>query len=209
MRFIVITPSKNADNEYGIVSHMLNNGLPTLHVRKPGFSKEELVNYIEHFTEEQQNKMVLHSHHSILLDYDLKGIHMSRRHRRKQFQSWLTQTKIEMRMNRKISISSSSKSLSSMADNYKTYEYVMLTPVFTDPQGHRPSFSPLLLQQVLRSFPDKIVARGGADAESIEKARDLGFSGVAFHNFFWSHEEPIKEFGKVMERFNSLGITIQ
>jgi thiamine-phosphate pyrophosphorylase len=209
MRFIVITPSKNVDNEYGIVSHMLNNGLPALHVRKPGFSKEELVNYIEHFTDEQQSKMVLHSHHNILLDYDLKGIHMSRRHRRKHFQSWLTLTKIEMRMNRKISVSSSSKSLSSMADNYKTYEYVMLTPVFTDPQGHRPSFSPLLLQQVLRSFPDKIVARGGADAESIEKARDLGFSGVAFHNFFWSHEDPIKEFNNVMERFNSLGITIQ
>lgn len=96
-----------------------------------------------------------------------------------------------------------------MADNYKTYDYVMLTPVFTDPQGHRPSFSPLLLQQVLRSFPGKIVARGGADADSIEKARELGFSGIAFHNFFWGQEDPQKEFDKVMDRFQKLGITFQ
>jgi thiamine-phosphate pyrophosphorylase len=207
MRFIVITPSKNVDDEYGLTNYMLKNGLPTLHVRKPSFSKDELVNYIEHFPEEQQNKMVLHSHHNILLDYDLKGLHLSRRHRKKHFNTWLTQTLIEMRMNRKIILSSSSKSLSSMAENYKNYEYVMLTPVFTDPQGHRPSFSPLLLQQVLRSFPGKIVARGGANADSIEKARDLGFSGIAFHNFFWSNENPMKEFDNVMNRFQKLGIT--
>ncbi|HXP52738.1 MAG TPA: thiamine phosphate synthase [Bacteroidia bacterium] len=208
MKFIVITPSKGPANEFAILSHMLNNGLPTLHVRKPSFSKEEMVKYIEQFPEEHQNKIVLHSYHQILLDYDLKGLHLSKRHRKKPFKAWLNQTLIELRMGRKISVSTSSKSLSSMADNYKEFEYVMLTPVFADPQGHRSNFSPPLLQQVLRSFPDKIVARGGSTADSIEKARNMGFAGIAFHNFFWTHEDPVKEFDKVMERFNQLGVSI-
>lgn len=210
MRFIVITPSDIVDKEYDLVSYMLKNGLPTLHIRKPSFTKEEMVNYIEHFSDEEQSKMVLHSHHKILLDYDMKGIHLSRRHRRKHFSSWLTQTKIEIRMGRKIIVCSSSKSLSSMADNYeRDYNYVMLAPVFTDPSGHRPSFSPRLLQQVLHNYPNKIVARGGANADSIEKAREMGFSGVAFHNYLWTQDDPRKEFDNIMDRFHSLGISIE
>lgn len=208
MRFIVITPSKNVDNEHYLANYMLKNGLPTLHLRKTGFSREDLVNYIDQFPEEHQNKMVLHSHHNILLDYDLKGIHMNRRHKRKQFKSWLTQTLIGFRMNKKITISSSSKSLSSMADNYDTYEYIMLAPIFSDSNGHSPGFSPALLQQVLVNYPGKIVARGGVNADSIEKARDMGFSGIAFHNYLWNSEDVIKKFDEIMNRFQKLGITI-
>ncbi|MGP8214469.1 MAG: thiamine phosphate synthase [Bacteroidia bacterium] len=209
MKFIVITPSKNVEKEFSLVSYMLNNGLPTLHLRKPGFTREEMVEYIEQFPDELQKKIVLHSYHKLMLDYDLKGLHLSRRHKRKQFKSWLTQTLIELRMRQKISMSSSSKSLSSMADNYKEFDYVMLTPVFIDPHGNKSSFSPALLQQVLRSFPGKIVARGGSDAESIVKAQEMGFSGIAFHNFFWNNEDTAKEFDKVMNRFQQLGISIQ
>jgi thiamine-phosphate pyrophosphorylase len=208
MKFIVITPSETPPNEHAIISHMLKNGLPSLHVRKPAFSQQQMVDYIDQFTDEEQSKMVLHSYHQIMLDYDLKGLHLSKRHRKLPFKSWLNKTLIELRMGKKISMSTSSKSLSSMADNYKEFEYVMLTPVFTDPKGHRASFSAPLLQQVLRSFPDKIVARGGSNAESIEKARDMGFAGIAFHNFFWDHENPIAEYDKVLDKFNQLGLRI-
>jgi thiamine-phosphate pyrophosphorylase len=208
MKFIVLTPSKNVIDEYNLVSHMLKNGLPTIHIRKPSFTSEEMVNYIEHFTDEEQSKMVLHSHHRILLDYDMKGIHLSKRHRSKEFRSWVTKTLVEMRMGKKITLSTSCKSLSSMANNYSDFDYVMLTPVFTDPQGHRPSFSPTLLQQIMRKYPDKVVARGGSSAESIEKARDMGFAGIAFHNYLWSKSEPEKEFDKIVERFGQLGINV-
>lgn len=208
MKLIVITPSETTEKEHEIISHMLKNGLATLHVRKPTFSEEKMVSYIDQFTDEEQSKMVLHSFHKVLLDYNLKGVHLSRRHRKKPFKAWLNQTLIELRMGHKISLSTSSKSLSSMVDNYNDFEYVMLTPVFNDTKGHKTNFSPQLLQQVLRNFPDKIVARGGSDANSIEKARDMGFAGIAFHNFFWTHEDPIAEYEKVLEKFNELGLSI-
>lgn len=209
MRLIVISPSKVVENEHSLVSYMLDNGLPTYHLRKPGFSMEDMARYIEQFTDEQQKKIVLHSYHKLLLDYDLKGLHLSKRHKKKQFKSWLTRTLIELRMGRKIVVSSSSKSLSSMASNYKEFDYVMLTPVFIDPHGNKSNFSPALLQQVLKSFPNKIVARGGSDSESIVKARDMGFAGIAFHNFFWNKEEAKKEFDNVINRFQQLGISIE
>jgi len=208
MKFIVLTPSKDAENEEAIVSYMIKNGLPNLHVRKPGLSREDTIAYIEKYTDAEQSKMILHSYHQILLDYDLKGLHLSKRHKKKPFRTWYNKTLIELRMGQKITICTSSKSLSSMADNYKDLDYIMLTPVFVDPQGHKSSFSPALLQQVLRNYPDKIVARGGSSAESIEKARDMGFAGIAFHNFFWSNEDPRKEFDRIMDRFQKLGISI-
>jgi len=209
MRLIVITPSDIIDKEYDLANYMLKNGLPAIHLRKPSFTKEEMINYIEHFSDEEQSRMVLHSHHRIMLDYDLKGLHLSRRHRRREFRSWLTQTLVEMRIGKKIVVCSSSKSLSSMVENYDNFDYVMLTPVFTDPQGHRPSFSPNLLQQVLRNYPGKIVARGGTDADSIEKAREMGFAGVAFHNYLWNNDDPRKEYDRIIDRFHKLGIPIE
>lgn len=209
MKLIVITPSQNLVDEYSLASYMLKNGLPTLHVRKPSFGTEAMANYLEHFSEEEHKKMVLHSHHRILLDYDLKGLHLSRRHRKKRFRSWLTQTLIELKRGGHVSLSTSCKSLSSMADNYNEFEYIMLTPVFTDPQGHRPSFSPSMLQQVIRNYPDKVIARGGTTADSIDKARDMGFAGIAFHNGIWTSPDPVKEFDKIINRFHQLGISFQ
>lgn len=208
MKLIVITPSETTEKEHDIISYMLKNGLPSLHVRKPTFDHDRMVSYIEQFTDEEQSKMVLHSFHQILLDYDLKGIHLSKRHRKKPFKSWLNQTLIELRMGHKIVMSTSSKSLSSMADNYNDFEYIMLTPVFTDAKGHQSNFSPQLMKQVLKNYPGKIVARGGSDADSIEKAHDMGFAGIAFHNFFWKHQNPIAEYENVLEKFNKLGISI-
>src|ERR1700679_252073 len=104
MKFIVITASESPANEHAVISHMLKNGLPSLHIRKPTFSREQLVEYIDQFTDEEQSKMVLHSYHQIMLDYDLKGLHFSKRHRKTLFKSWLNQTLIELRMGKKISL---------------------------------------------------------------------------------------------------------
>ncbi|HTB05451.1 MAG TPA: thiamine phosphate synthase [Bacteroidia bacterium] len=209
MKVIVITPTKTIDNEQYLLGKMIDMGLPTVHVRKPNSTREEMIKYLEEFPLEHRKHLVLHSHHKLLWDYSLKGIHLAKSHRKQKFKSWLTETIIKIKRDH-LTVSTSSKSLSSMSLNYEHFDYVMLAPVFTSPHGHRPSFSPGIIQQVMRKFPDKIIARGGASAYHIEKAQELGFSGIAFHNCIWtSNNDPIKEYSVIKDRFNELKIAIE
>ena len=209
MKVIVITPSKTIDNEQYIIGKMIEMGLPTVHVRKPNFSREEMMKYLDEFPLEHKKHLVLHSHHKLLWDYNLKGIHLAKSHRKKKFKSWLTETIVKIKRDH-LTISTSSKSLSSMSLNYDHFDYVMLAPVFTSPHGHRPSFSPGIIQQVMRNYPEKVIARGGSSAAVIDRAKDLGFAGIAFHNCIWVNgTDPLKEYTVVKDRFNELGIPIE
>jgi thiamine-phosphate pyrophosphorylase len=184
---------------------MLDMGLPTLHIRKPNLSTEGLKKYLDNFSPEHLKKIVIHSHHTLMWDYNLKGIHLTKTHRKRQFKSWFVQQLIKVKRG-DFSLSTSCSSLSSMALTYNDFEYIMLTPVFTQTQEHRPTYSKGTLDVILQKYPGKIVARGGAKLESIEEAHKTGFVGLVFHNYIWKAEDPIVQLKLVMDRFKELGL---
>ena len=208
MKLILVTPSTSRDKEQNILRQMLDLGLPTLHVRKPHLSTESLKKYLDHFSKEHQKRMMIHSHHALLWDYDLKGIHLTKAHKKKQFRSWAIQKLIKFRRGN-FSMSTSCNSISSMAASYNEFEYIMLTPVFGQTQEHRPTFSRGTLDLIIGKYPGKIIARGGANIESIAKAYDIGFTGMAFQNFIWKHDDPVGQFIQVLNRFKELGIPVE
>jgi thiamine-phosphate pyrophosphorylase len=208
MKLIVITPSTSRDREQNILKQMLDLGLPTLHIRKPHLSTESLKKYLNNFSKEQLKHIMIHSHHSLLWDYNLKGIHLTKAHKKKQFRSWAIQKIIKLRRGN-FSMSTSCNSISSMAASYNEFEYIMLTPVFGQTQEHRPTFSRGTLDIIIEKYPGKLIARGGANIESIAKAYDIGFTGMAFQNFIWKSEDPVGQFIKVLERYKELGIPVE
>ena len=54
---------------------MLEEGLPRVHVRKPGMSKEELRGYIEQIAPHYRRRLVVHDHHILSSSLKLGGIH--------------------------------------------------------------------------------------------------------------------------------------
>ncbi len=62
MKLIVITASKNIENEHLILGKMLDMGLPSLHVRKPKLNEENLKRYLDEFTPAQRKKIIIHTH---------------------------------------------------------------------------------------------------------------------------------------------------
>jgi thiamine-phosphate pyrophosphorylase len=208
MKLIVMTPSTSREKEQNMLRQMLDLGLPTLHIRKPHLSTESLKKYLDQFSKEYQKRMMIHSHHSLLWDYNLKGIHLTKSHKKKQLRSWAIQKLLKMRRGN-FSISTSCNSISSMAASYNEFEYIMLTPVFGQTQEHRPTFSRGTLDLIIGKYPGKIVARGGANIESITKANDIGFTGMAFQNFIWKSEDPVGQFIKILDRFKELGISLE
>jgi len=208
MKLILLTPSQSIDNEHAILGKMLDMGLPTLHVRKPKFSTAELKSYLRRFTKEQRKKIILHNHYDMMMSFKLKGIHVSKRHRRKKFMFWLTKTKLYLRRGR-IIIGTSCKSLSSLDETQKDFDYVMLTPIFSNPGGHRPSFNPGTLKRVIPTYPGKVIARGGGTLESIEKIKEIGFAGIAFHRYIWNKPNPVEAFRDILDKFRELGLTVE
>ena len=208
MKLIVITSSKNIENEHYILGKMLDMGLPALHVRKPKLSNENLKNYLNQFTKAQQKKIVIHTHHNLLWNYNLKGIHVSKRHRRRKF--WFAINKAKLRLRRgNFMIGTACKSLSSLDETYPNFDYVMISPVFTNPHGHRPSFNPTTLKRLIPTYPGKVIARGGATLDSIEKAKEIGFAGIAFQRFLWDKPDTLGNFQKILDKFHELGIPVE
>ena len=208
MKLTVITSSKNLENEHYILGKMLDAGLPTLHVRKPKLSEENLKNYLNEFTKSQRKKIIIHTHHNLMMQFDLKGIHVSKRTRRKTIRFYFTKLKLRLRRG-KFVIGTSCKSLSSLDAIYPDFDYVMISPVFTNPHGHRPSFNSGTLKRIIPTYPGKVIARGGATPDSVEKAKEMGFSGVAFQRYIWDNPEPLQAFENILEHFKELGVPIE
>jgi thiamine-phosphate pyrophosphorylase len=207
MRLLVISATDKIENEHVIIRKMFDMGLTTLHLRKPKLSTENMKKYLDDFAEEYQKKMIIHTHHGLIWDYPLKGIHLTKSHKKNRFKSWVQHSLYKMKRKDMIRTTSCG-SVSTLSQIYNDFEYVMLTPIFADKQEHRPTFSRGTLDIVMTKFPKKIVARGGATLAEIEKANDIGFSGIAFHKAIWESPDPLKQFENILNRYKELGIPI-
>jgi thiamine-phosphate pyrophosphorylase len=208
MKLIVITPSKEIENEHDLLGKMLDLGLTSLHVRKPKLSSEDLKTYLNKFNKSQQKKIIIHTHHKLFWNIDLKGIHISKQHRKKKIKFFIFKTKLQLRRGNYV-LGTSSSSVDSLDEAYNDFDYVMISPIFTSPHGHQPNFNPTTLKRLIPNYPDKVIARGGATIDSIDKAKEIGFSGIAFHQYIWNNPEPLVTFQKIVERFHELGLAIE
>jgi len=208
MKLIVITPSNTIEHEHSIIGKMLEMGLPSLHVRKPKFSKEELKDYLSGFSVDQIQKMIIHTHFELLWSFDLKGIHMPGKYRRNKFKLFFLKAGSYLRR-KHILIGTSCKSLSSLSDAYKHFDYVAIAPVFPSFNGHVPGFSMGALVKIIPTCPGKVIARGGATIENIKTAYSVGFSGVAFDEYIWDAPDPLVTFQNVLNAYKEQGLPIE
>lgn len=69
MRLVVITPEALAPGEPALARAMLQRGLPTLHLRKPGAARRELAEYLAALGEPWAARVMLHSHHDLAAEF--------------------------------------------------------------------------------------------------------------------------------------------
>lgn len=208
MKLIVITPSSTIEDEHYILGKMLDMGLPSLHVRKPKFTQKELEIYLQGFTQNQREKIIIHKHYSLLWDFNLKGIHISKRQRRKRVRFFLHKLMLHIRRG-KFVIGTSCETFASLQAIHKKFNYIMISPVFTGLNGHLPGMSMDTLKKLMPSYPGKVIARGGITPGHVDIAHKIGFSGVAFQEYLWENPEPLESFRKILDTFREQGITIE
>lgn len=195
MEVIVITSPGKSDNELKRIVELFENGLETLHLRKPKFSSDDMEEFIQAIPEVYRNRVVIHGHYRLALKYGLKGIHLMRRHRQANWKNWWKRFLLRLK-NPGLQISTTFHSLQSLKDNKWTYDYVFLSPVFTSHSHYNNSESSgvNLLRSVVVDSKLKVFALGGVDVDKIPVVRAAGFHGVGLLNMVWKEmsNDPVK-----------------
>ncbi len=210
MKLVVVSPSKNVPDETTMVTKMFEYGLKTFHLRKPKYSTNQMRDYIKEIPEHFHDRIVIHSHHDLALKFSLKGIHLGRIHLSKKWKYFFVRLRLKMRFEH----TSKSRSYSRLQQAYtaetQNFDYFLIGTVFNNMTSQL--YSGFYEDGVIaanKNSGKKLVARGGTSPETIMKAYQYGFAGIAFNSFIWEADFPFENFTKIVEVFKKNGIEIE
>ena len=191
----MISNANDLDGENSMVEAMLDNGMDFFHVRKPYFSRNDLRCYIERFQPHYLKKLVVHSYHTLALEMGLAGIHISNRHRKEPFKTWLRIRKMKFRkpgLKYTIAI----HSIPEVKSRLIRYNYLILSPVFDSitKKNYKSTFVNGDLKKMLERTKRNVYALGGVDVDKIQMVKELGFKGVALMGAIWQNSDPVNKF---------------
>lgn len=210
MKLVVITPTKDVQDEPAVVTKMFESGLTTLHLRKPKHSTNEMKEYLEAIPEHFHNRIVIHSHHKLAIKFNLKGIHLGRIHLSRKWKYFFVRLRLKLRFGK----TSKSRSYSKLQQVYQKEEqgfnYFLLGTLFNNMTGGL--YSGFYEDGVIaanKTSGKQLIARGGTTIKSIEKAHSYGFYGIAFNSYLWNSGAPFDTFLKILEEFKRLNIELE
>ncbi|MDN3596043.1 thiamine phosphate synthase [Zunongwangia endophytica] len=194
---IVISTEKFIENEEFQLKSMLDEGLEVLHIRKPNVSFEALKTWLEKFDPQHRSKMVLHQHHKLAQEFDLKGIHLT-----EYFRTNLAEN-IEDYVNsfqqKKFTVSTSVHQKEMLSESI-IFDYCFLSPVFNSIS--KAAYPGKKFQ--VNELQQKVIALGGIDSEKISAIKQKGFSGAAVLGAVWMQENPTNSFIKIQQEYESV-----
>ena len=80
MKIIVITSPDKMPGEVSTICRLLNDGIDSIHIRKPDWNETQCRELIEAIPEQYRCQLVLHQYFELCEEYHLKGIHLNKRH---------------------------------------------------------------------------------------------------------------------------------
>jgi thiamine-phosphate pyrophosphorylase len=194
-KLAILSNPKKFENEQEIIKRLFECGLKIFHLRKPDLSTREMKQYIQEIPAQYHNRIVIHSHYELALKLGLKGIHISKRRRKKRFYTWV-RTFIFRLKRPDLHISTSFNNLSSLFEDTASYSYVFLSPVFDSisQSGYQGAFSHHNLKIALTKTRHQVLALGGINPNNIEKLTEMGFTGAVLSGFIWESNDPVEAF---------------
>ncbi len=197
MKLIVVTPPDYHADEQIHINRMFEQGLPILHLRKPGFNHEALSGYLEKIAPEYHTRIVIHSCYELINDFDLRGLHITgadigdKKRIIRQYKKWDG-----------LSISSSYHELKELKIFDPEINYVFLSPVFDSisKKNYKARFNTIELTEALKSAKIDVIALGGLRLTNMHEIKGLGFKGMAFLGAVWEADDPLKSYLDIQEK---------
>lgn len=185
MEFVLISIPGNMMGEYDTLFELFEKGLQTFHVRKPDFTKEQVVGVLNKIPKKYRKRVVLHGYPELVKKYELKGIH----HHSQSF--YLPDLGEEY---------TQSKSFHSIADleqDKNPYHYTFLSPVFDSisKENYPAGFN---LNDIQLPDHQQVYALGGVLPQYVATLQEKGFKGFAVLGGIWH----TIVYNKLMQRFD-------
>ena len=196
---ILFTYPQAIPHETLLVNNLMKEDWDFLHVRKPDFDRDEMMNYLE-VIPDLHHKIVLHSHYDLIKEYDLAGICLNRKALGTMtYEEELTSScDIRPLTNRNGIISIfgvkpdlvaySAHGFSEIQSLPFNTDYVFLSPIFDSisKKGYRSGFDdPQIISAFNRDTDRKVIALGGVNNDRMARCEELGFEGYAMLGHIW------------------------
>jgi len=193
---VVLTAPEKITNEITILHSLFEMGLETLHLRKPSFTIAETRELIQQIAVQYHSRLVLHQHHKLYDEFQLKGIHLKEVHREELGEN--VAQYIQQFITKGATVSTSYHKYDTLKKSKLSFTYYFLSPVFTSisKKGY------IGKEINVTSSTKNIIALGGITATNIHKALRLGYKGIAILGTIWNSESPIKNFKHIQQQLS-------
>lgn len=197
---ILFTYPETLPHETMLLNNLMQDEWDFLHVRKPDYSKEEIINFLE-MIPDYHHKVVLHSHYELIKEFELAGININRKGLAQLSTTdeltsacdtrplLLKDGEIYVHGVKPDLVSYSAHGFTEIQTlNFRT-DYVFLSPIFDSISkvGYASAFNDAeILSAFLSTINRKIIALGGIDNTRIPQCEQLGFDGYAILGSIWN-----------------------
>jgi len=179
---ILITNPQSVPHEKEMINALFEEGLETLHVRKPDFDKAQMIEYISSIDNRFHSRIMLHSHYELLDSFNLKGLHFTEKTKH------LLPNYDMVNCTKSLAV----HELGELKSVRSKVDYVLLSPLFpsVSKEGYSKQwdFEEISLE-LERMYSFEIVALGGIALDNVQKVKELGFDDFALLGSIW---EPVK-----------------
>jgi len=186
MKLVVVSSSEKFRSEIPMVIDLLNAGLETFHLRKSKFTTARLAEYIEQIPEKYHSRIIIHSHHKLALRYNLKGIHLSKTHRKKSAKTFLKLLWYKLRKP-KLVITRSFHQIETMQSSRVKFNYAFLNPFFSKIDSSKNSFdvNKDFLAKSISNSRVPIYASGNITTQNYHLLKGMHLTGMALSKMIW------------------------
>ncbi len=164
------------DGEAAWIAALFRAGLPTLHLRKPDASAEEVRRLLGDIPSEFHGRIVLHDQFALCGEFALRGVHLNGRNPLPP-------------ENHAGAVSRSCHTLDEVRRYKPECSYVTLSPIFDSisKRGYSSAFTSAQMEKARDEgiIDDKVIALGGITAERLPAVRRMGFGGAAVLGAIW------------------------
>lgn len=202
MKIVVYAIPYEISNETIKLNQLFDLGLEEFHLRKPGYSRKQIEEYILSVDKRHHNKIVLHQYFSLAKKYHLKGIHVSPKYFSGLFG----------KLRKNIFFSSTSLKFSSTVTELKDltaldgqFDEIHLGPLFRkfSEQNILETFEAFKLKSTLAKIETRVLGMGGVCLKSIKKLNNLGLEGVVLQSSIWKSEDIVNAYSSFALQYSS------
>lgn len=203
---IVFSPCRVISGEAEMVNELFASGMDFYHVRKSDGNSEKVKRFLSSIDSRWYDRLVIHSHFSLLDEFPFQAVHISADKKDSLLYKLFVLNPL-VKKHPDIWRATTINSLEEFRKPLTTYRYVFLNGVFNKVAFDHAAlaYTKASLENRLHHSQTPVIAKGMITENSIKQAMDLGFSGVALQEDFWSNPDPVNHFLKVKSWIKSQG----